>query len=124
MSDPLNGMLSGLAREGWDAFDGLDERQQDEQKRVVAANQEQAEIVRKALGTPEGANFISWLAQLTVLRPPSQEENASVTIEDYALRKARREGQNQIFYSIMAALHYGAGTKAPQGPQPPPGGQL
>lgn len=93
-----------LQSQGWAAFEGLGERAAADKKRQDEQERTEAAIVHAALSTPEGEKFVLWLMQKTLLRSPGDAELGARTAEAYAIAKARREGQNQIVFTILTAL--------------------
>lgn len=64
----------------------------------------QRAIVRGALATPAGAAFLAWLRQRTIELPASADMIEATSAEAYALRAARREGANQLYFTILEAM--------------------
>ncbi|MFP4539148.1 MAG: hypothetical protein ACLFPA_12710 [Dichotomicrobium sp.] len=114
MSDvnhPMHRQMMDSIRSGsWLDFDQLAQNAGRQNEQMQQKRLEEAAIVQAALDTPQGRKFIDWLTAKTLLRPPSPEEQGAATAEAYAIAKARREGQNQVLFLIMQALH------APQTP--------
>lgn len=93
------------AEETLKAFNEAQEREETEQRAI------EARIVKRALATPDGHVFLGWLARKTVLRPPNGIELSAATADAYAIAKAKREGQNSIYFTIMEALGDTSATK-------------
>jgi hypothetical protein len=104
MNDPREAMMRAIRSGSWLDFDKLGETQSAQAQADREKLNAEAKIVQDALATPEGERFIEWLAGKTVLRAPAAEETGATTAEGYAIAKARREGQNGVFFMIMQAL--------------------
>ena len=89
---------------GWGAFEDLTKKAAGDTKRLMDAARDEASVVAAALDTPEGRKFLNWLIQKTLLRPPAEQELAAASAEQYAIAKARREGQNGVAFMILHAL--------------------
>lgn len=65
----------------------------------------QAAIAAAALDTPAGRVLLDLLLRKTILRPPSDEENAARgSAQAYAILKAERTGQNKLMFTILSML--------------------
>ena len=93
-----------LATQGWGAFTDLTKKAAGDTKRLMDEARAEASVVAAALGTPEGRRFLHWLMQKTLLRPPAEQEFTAASAEQYAIAKARREGQNGVAFMILHAL--------------------
>lgn len=111
----LRKLVEEMAAGNWAGIDDADEtlkQYNDAQERAEADERAvQARIVKRALGTPEGRVFLAWLAQKTVLRPPNGIELSAKTADEFAIAKAKREGQSSIYFMIMEALGDQSATK-------------
>lgn len=67
----------------------------------------EAQIVRRALDSDAGRAFVAWLERKTIRRRANGEEAGAQACEAYALAKAKREGQDAIYWMIVDALEYG-----------------
>lgn len=72
-----------------------------------AQRRAETKIVREALETEAGRQFVQWLAAKTLLRGENEAELGATTCEAYAIAKAKRQGQNQVFLMIVDALQQG-----------------
>lgn len=100
----MRDMMGGLMREGWAGIEA-DPRQFDAQmKRAYDRAMEEALPVAKLFEGELGERVLLWLMLATLLRSPSPEEQAVRSAEEYAIMKARREGQNSVVFMILAAI--------------------
>ena len=113
MSDPQS-FLEQMSSEGWAGIDASPDQHRADMQRVVNQAINEALPVADLFNTPQGQLVLRWLMAKTILRPPSPEENAATTAEEYALLKARREGQNGVIFMILHALQVAQG-KQPEG---------
>lgn len=108
--DTLREMLGGLAREGWGGMEPDPKALQRDIENMRARALAEAVPVARLFATPEGQQVLFWLVRVTLLRPPEPEEQAAFkSADEYALRKARREGQNGIVFMILQAMQTAAG---------------
>lgn len=94
-----------MKSEGWGTFENL-------QGKIAELNDAQAEqaekeatIVKAALGTAAGQQFLNWLISKTLLRSAGEDELHPRTGEHYMISKAKREGQDQVVFMILQALN-------------------
>ncbi len=102
-----------LATPGWSAFEDLTKKAAGDTKRLMDAARNEAGVVAEGPATPEGRKFLHWLMQKTLLRPPAEQELAAASAEQYAIAKARREGQNGVAFMILHALDVAQTGMAP-----------
>ena len=103
--DVRDTILSSLSEQGWGALSDLGNSFDESQKRLLSEMREEADVVAKVFDNDAGRDFLVWLVRKTLMRPPSELEANASTIEDYALRQARRNGQNAIVFMILSALN-------------------
>lgn len=89
---------------GWGAFEDLTKKAAGDQARLMDAAKAEAAMVHSALSTQQGQKFLQWLVEKTLMRPPADQELSAATAEQYAIAKARREGQNGVVFMILHAL--------------------
>jgi hypothetical protein len=93
-----------LKTPGWGSLEDLQSKAAGDQAKLMDEARAEAALVHAALSTDEGQRFLAWLLQKTLLRPPAEQEMAAISVEAYAIAKARREGQNGIAFMILHAL--------------------
>jgi hypothetical protein len=93
-----------LSTPGWSALQDLTKKAAGDTKRLMDEARAEASVVGAALASPEGRRFLHWLIRKTLLRPPAEQELAAASAEQYAIAKARREGQNGVAFMILHAL--------------------
>jgi hypothetical protein len=105
----LSDLMQAIAREGWDGIDNAERDLAAAARATSAAENDeylrQARIVRAAIDTPAGQEFMLWLLKKTLFRAPAAAENAAEQNPGaYAIAKAKRQGQNSIAFLILEAL--------------------
>lgn len=113
MTDALDDVLQVLATDGWKGLE-VDPKMLDRQMQA-----QMQEMTREALASgvlvfesEQGRRCLAWLVAKTLLRPPSLEQQAAKTAQEYAAMALRREGQNQLVWMIFSALRAARGEKA------------
>lgn len=102
-----NDRFAQMAMDGWDgiATDDHGGALQADMQKVMNEALREAIPIADVLETPEGQHMLRWLISKTLTRPVSELEANAKTIEEYALLKARREGQNGVVMMLMQTLH-------------------
>lgn len=108
MIDAIGDMMKNLAGNGWEDL----EFSKEDIARAARAQSEtenkeldrQAEIVARALETEGGRALLDLLLRVTVMRPPTDEERAARTAEEFAIQAALRRGQNSMVFWLLGRL--------------------
>ncbi|HRN83279.1 MAG TPA: hypothetical protein PK857_00545 [Hyphomicrobium sp.] len=111
--------VSQLFAGGWDAIENPGAKARDANKRATDEQREayraKCAVIAKALGDEDGRAALALLVEMTLMRPPSDEETAARTMEAYAIAKAVREGQSNIVFTIFEMLRVASGADLPTG---------
>lgn len=105
-AQPLDRMLDFAGDNGWAFFQPQDPKekrgtwQEAEEERAAAA----ARAAAAVMATPEGRALLEFLADISVRRPMFFFEMEPARAAAYA---ALREGQNGLFYTILALVAAG-----------------
>lgn len=102
---------------GWAGLRQGDINHEALRQQMMVEAQSEAAIVAACFATPAGHACLDWLVAKTLMRPPSDQEFAATSVEQYALLKARREGQNGVIYMILNAIATAKGTELVGGDQ-------
>jgi hypothetical protein len=115
MTTTMERLARGIAQEGWDGFDVFDASSAEAVARQQAKRVAEARDIAGPLAGEAGDRFLVWLAQVTLLRTPNDMERVAQSAEAYALAKAKREGQNDIFFIIADVIRTARGEGQQQG---------
>lgn len=117
LEDLLGEALSGL--QGWDGLDklGTDFKQKNIEQNSEMRRLAEAEAATAAavFNTPEGRKFLILLLRKTLLRPPTEEQRTSRSMEGVAILGLKRQGQNEITQMILDMLDVARGMSDKQG---------
>jgi hypothetical protein len=109
--DPIETLMGFIeAGGGWDGLDMDPSALKADFERQNELVEAEARIVADAIETPDGAAFLFWLARRTIFSPPPPVDPKAAA-DTEALRMARREGRDRVFFMILAALQAAAGAK-------------
>lgn len=101
----VNDVAKGLALNGWDTLDGLERALPDDLKAQMKAKATlKAAPYGEVFATAAGQAVLADLIEMTFLRAPAPEELHPASAEQYAISKAKREGQNSIVISILTMI--------------------
>jgi len=108
----MRGLFDQLATDGWNGIDVDPARFNADMEAMALEALNEALPVAELFATPAGQQVLLWLMQKTILRPPSDEERCAKSAEEFAILKARRDGQNGVIFMILQALQVAEGGKA------------
>ena len=101
--------LDQLSSVGWGGLEFDDNQFSADMQKLMEEAVLEAQPIGQLFSTPEGEKVLQWLVQKTIMRPPLPEEVAAKTLEEYALLKARRDGQNGVVFMILHAIQVAKG---------------
>lgn len=114
-----NEIVGRFLQDGWAGIDNAGERANDARMQATSAQREEymrrARVIEKALGDDDGKAALAVLVEMTMIRPPSEEEVAARTAEHFAILKAMRDGQANIVFMIFEMLRVARGADPQSG---------
>ncbi len=102
-------LLRNLGQDGWDGLRADPDRFQRDMAQLLTEARDEAAPIAAVFAGPEGTKALAWLVKKTLLRPPTEQEQTAKTCEEYAILKARREGQNGVIWMILQAIDVARG---------------
>lgn len=118
-TEALDHMFNAFAKDGWDGIAAVQAKAREmasaENEQGQAARQRELDIIARVFGSPDGAALLQLLVKKTIWRSASVDEREAKTVEQYALAKAKREGQNDVVFMILAMLRAAHGHEPQQG---------
>lgn len=117
--DAIENLMKTLAGGGWGdldiSHDEISRAAREQSQKETTELDRQAKIVARALETEDGRALLDLLVRITVMRPPTDEERAARTAEDFTIQSALRRGQNSILFWLLARLQHFHGQPASGG---------
>jgi hypothetical protein len=102
----IQSLMDGVKTGGWEGLENFGKNAKEAAVRMREQAEREARIVQETFSTPSGQQCLEWLIKMTLLRGPNQEELAATTAEAFAIANARRQGQDQIVFTILQALSF------------------
>ena len=114
-AETMQSIFDQLGAGGWPSIEVDQDKLQQDMQKMIAEQREEAIPVAATFSTPAGQKTLLWLMEKTLLKPPGPDEYNAKSAEEYALRKARRDGQNGVVFVILHALQVAAGEQSTGG---------